>query len=381
MLFWLALVLLLTYLVLGVEAFRGSRRIAFLRDASPSLPQQAPTVTVIAAARNEEKNLREALQSLLALDYPRLHLLLVNDRSEDQTGTLLDEMAATDARLEVLHISALPDGWLGKNHALWQAARKARGELLLFTDADVVMAPDTLRRAVNYLQNENLDHLCATPQVCMPGTLLTMLGVTFGLFLGLFTRPWRVRDPRSACHIGIGAFNLVWASVYHEVGGHQRIALRPDDDLKLGKIIKRGGFRQALVYGTGLIAVEWYAGVREMIRGLEKNIFAGFDYRLPAALGGAFFLLMAGPWPYLALLISRGPTLALYAGIVLVISLLMADAARLHGFNPWYALGYPVTTALLAYIVLRALVCNLRKGGIEWRGTFYPLRELRKNRV
>lgn len=381
MLLWLALALLLTYLVLGVEAFRGSRRIDFLRDVSPSLPQQAPGVTVIAAARNEEKNLRAALCSLLSLNYPRLQLLLVNDRSDDETGTILDEMAATDSRLEVLHISALPDGWLGKNHALWQGARKACGELLLFTDADVVMAPDTLTRAVNYLRYENLDHLSATPQVCMPGTLLTMLGVTFGLFLGLFTRPWRARNPSSSCHIGIGAFNLVRASAYREVGGHQCIALRPDDDLKLGKIIKCGGFRQALVYGTGLISVEWYAGVREMILGLEKNIFAGFDYRLSAALGSALFLLVAGPWPYLALFLSRGPTLALYASIILVISLLVADAARLHGFSPWYALGYPVTTALLAYIVLRTLFCNLRKGGIEWRGTFYPLSELRKNRV
>lgn len=373
--------LLLIYLALGVEAFRGSRRIDFLRNTSASLPQKAPTVTVIAAARNEEKNLREALHSLLALDYPPLQLLLVNDRSEDQTGTILDELAATDARLDVLHISALPDGWLGKNHALWQGARKARGELLLFTDADVVMASDAVTRAVNYLHNENFDHLSATPQVCMPGTLLSMLGVTFGLFLGLFTRPWRAREPGSACHIGIGAFNLVRASVYRQIRGHQRIALRPDDDLKLGKIIKRGGFRQALVYGSGLIAVEWYASVGEMIVGLEKNIFAGFDYRLPAALGGALFLLAAGPWPYLALLISDGWTQVLYALIVFIISLLMADAARLHGFSPWYALGYPVTTALLAYIILRTLFCNLRKGGIEWRGTFYPLKELRKNRV
>jgi cellulose synthase/poly-beta-1,6-N-acetylglucosamine synthase-like glycosyltransferase len=270
MLLWLALALLAIYLILGADAFRGSRRIDFLRATLPIRPQQALPVTLIAAARNEEKNLRAALASLLALDYPHLQLLLVNDRSADATGTILDEIAAQDGRLDILHIQELPPGWLGKNHALWQGSRRARGELLLFTDADVIMAPDTLARAVHYLQKEHLDHLAATPDLHMPGVLLNTLGVTFGLFLGLFTRPWRAPDRRSTCHIGIGAFNLVRTRVYRQVGGHQRIALRPDDDLKLGKLIKKSGFRQSLVYGNGLISVEWYAGVREMALGLRK---------------------------------------------------------------------------------------------------------------
>ncbi len=211
-------------------------------------------------------------------------MIVVNDRSEDQTGDILDEMSTADSRLEILHLQDLPEGWLGKNHALWQGSLKATGELLLFTDADVVMTPDTLTRAVSYFQAEQLDHLAATPEARMPSLFLNMFGVTFGFFFGIFTRPWKVSDPKSHCHIGIGAFNLVKAESYLQAGGHKTIALRPDDDLKLGKILKQQGSRQQLIYGAGLISVEWYASIRELVLGLEKNVFAGTDYRTLACL-------------------------------------------------------------------------------------------------
>lgn len=381
MLLWLGLIILGTYLLIGVEVAVGSRKIRFLRDIPPGDFETMPPVTVIAAARNEERNIQTAVRSLLSQEYARYRLILVDDRSQDRTGALLDEMAAEDGRLEVLHITELPGGWLGKNHALWRGSEAASGDLLLFTDADVVMAPDTLSRAVNHLQRENLDHLAATPEARMPGTFLNMLGGTFGLFFSLFTRPWKADNPGSRCHIGIGAFNLVRTDVYRRVGGHRTIALRPDDDLKLGKIIKKSGFRQQLVYGTGLITVEWYPSVREMVRGLEKNIFAGFDYRLASALGSVLFLLTANLWPYLALVVTGGATWWVYAATVAVISLIIADGSRLHGFSPWYALGFPLTVALFIFIVARTLTLNLGQGGIRWRGTFYSLEELRKNRV
>ncbi len=215
----------------------------------------------------------------------------------------------------------------------------------------------------------------------MPGLLLNMFAVAFGLFFGMFTRPWKARDPDSRCHIGIGAFNLVRASAYRQVGGHRTIALRPDDDLKLGKIIKKAGFRQDLVFGVNLIKVEWYPSVGELIHGLEKNIFAGTDYRIWLALSGVVFHLAASIWPYLALLITDGVTWVVYAAAVGVITFIVADGARLQGFSPWYALGFPLTAGLFSYIIVRTLICNLGKGGITWRGTFYPLSALRKNKV
>lgn len=380
MLFWLGISILMVYILIGLEVAMGSRKIVFLREVSPTLAN-SPSVSIVVAARNEARNIRGALQSLLAFDYPQLQVIVVNDRSDDATGTILDAMAADDPRLAIVHVTDLPGGWLGKNHALWQGSQQAAGELLLFTDADVVMAPDTLARAVNYLQQERLDHLAATPEARMPTLFLNMFGAAFGLFFGMFTRPWKAADPRSACHIGIGAFNLVRAAAYRQVGGHQTIALRPDDDLKLGKIIKKAGFRQRLVYGTGLITVEWYASVRELVLGLEKNAFAGTDYRLWLAASGVLFHLVASLWPYLALVVTDGATLAVYVAVVAVISLIVADGARFHGASPWYALGFPLTAGLFVFIIIRTVICNLAKGGIVWRGTLYPLAELRKNRV
>jgi len=379
--FWLGIITLAIYTIVGLELVIGSRKIRFLRDISPAANGPLPSVSIIVAARNEARNIREALQSLLNLNYPHLQIIVVNDRSEDQTGAILDEMARKAFRLEILHLQDLPRGWLGKNHALWQGSQKASGEWLLFTDADVVMTPDSLTRAANYCQAEQLDHLTATPEARMPSLFLNMFGVTFGFFFGLFTRPWKASDPKSPCHIGIGAFNLVRARSYLQAGGHKSIPLRPDDDLKLGKILKQQGCRQHLIYGNGLISVEWYASVRELVLGLEKNVFAGTDYRLWLALSGVIFNLVVILWPYCAVFLTSGSTLLLYLLIVMLISTLAADSARFHGFSPWFALGFPFTAGLFTFIVVRSVICNLIKGGITWRGTFYKLSELRTNRV
>jgi hypothetical protein len=308
-------------------------------------------------------------------------VIIVNDRSDDSTGSILDEISATTQSLEVIHISELPEGWLGKNHALWIGTQHATGELLLFTDADVMMAADTLKRAVNYLTEREIDHLAATPDVTMPSNFLNMFGATFGFIFALFTRPWKAADAKSSCHIGIGAFNLVRTDCYRQVGGHKTIALRPDDDLKLGKIIKKAGFRQEMVYGNGLISVEWYSSVREVVLGLEKNVFAGTDYRLWLVVCGIVFHLVASLWPYLAIVITSGATQWIYLTTVLVITVIAADSARFHGLKPWYALGFPLTIGLFVFIIIRSVYCNLNRRGIYWRGTFYSLEQLRRNRV
>jgi cellulose synthase/poly-beta-1,6-N-acetylglucosamine synthase-like glycosyltransferase len=380
-LFSLSLVILAVWLVLGITLLRGSRRIVFLRQIAPELPMQAPRLTIIAAARDEARHVRQAVSALLAVDYPELEVLLVNDRSSDGTGVILDELAATDQRLRVLHIETLPAGWLGKNHALWVASQHASGELLLFTDADVIMEPSLPARAVTYLQQQRLDHLTVTPEAPMPGVVLPVFAATFALFFALYTRAWQARNPKSAAHIGIGAFNMVRAAAYRQVGGHQTIRLRPDDDLKLGKIIKQGGLRQDIAYGVGLLSVEWYASVGELIRGLEKNTFAGAGYSIPLTLTGVGWHLLGGVWPYLAIFLTSGPTRLVALLTVLVITFFFAANAAPHGTPRRYALGFPLTAALFAYILLRSMLLTLARGGIRWRGTFYALEELKKNRI
>jgi glycosyltransferase involved in cell wall biosynthesis len=380
-LFALALVTLLDTLFVAGELLFGERRLQPLSATPGGGSGPWPLVSIVVAVRNEERHLHAALLSLLRLDYPHYELVVVDDRSDDQTPAILAHLVGTFPQLKTLRIDTLPAGWLGKNHALWQGSCCAQGELLLFTDGDIIMEESVLARAVTRLQSEGLDHLALTPRMTMPGTLLPILGLTFIFFFGLFTRPWRAVDPQSSCHIGIGAFNLLRRSAYLAVGGHQTIALRPDDDLKLGKIIKKGGFRQNVAYAPEFLAVEWYASLGEAIHGLEKNAFAGCDYRVEMVVAGVAVQLLFGLWPYLALLATEGATWGVNLLIVLILTALLMRGASRHGARRSLAWGFPLGLCLFSWILLRTMILNLYQGGIVWRGTFYPLDQLRRNRI
>jgi cellulose synthase/poly-beta-1,6-N-acetylglucosamine synthase-like glycosyltransferase len=381
---WFLLLLAVATLVAhGATAFeilRGNRSIRFLRDLPP-LSDPLPRVSIVIPARNEERNLEEALRSVLALDYDNLEIEVVEDRSTDRTGEILERMAAAEPRLRVVRVRELPPGWLGKNHALWLGAGKATGEFLLFTDADVVMAPSILRRAVGAMMADGLDHLTASPEIDRPSALFEMFIGAFALFFALFTRPWKVKDPKSPHHVGIGAFNLVRASAYRAVGGHRTIAMRPDDDLKLGKILKTGGFRQEFAFGQGMLRVEWYASVRELIQGLMKNAFSGVDYRVSVVVRATVIQLALLVWPFVAIFVTHGATRWLNLASVLVLVALCWINAPLAGVRRWHGVGFPVATLLFLYIVWRATVLTLWNDGIDWRGTHYPLAELKANKV
>jgi glycosyltransferase involved in cell wall biosynthesis len=380
-LLWLAVVTLLFVLVTTIEFAVGNRSLSRLRGLPPFTGDDAPNVSVIVAARNEARKVEQGLQTLLAQDYPNLEFIAVDDRSSDETGDILDRMADRDTRLRVLHVTDLPEGWLGKTHAMHFGAERATGELLLFTDADVVMEHSVVGRAVNYLRREKLDHLSIAPQPQMPGVLLSMFGGAFALFFGLYAKPWKARDPKSSRHIGIGAFNLVRAEAYHTVGGHRPIAMRPDDDMKLGKVIKKRGFRQDMLLSDGLITVEWYSSVGDLIRGLEKNTFAGAEYNLAAVVAACAAQLAAFIWPLLALAFTRGATWWLNLVIVGFLAILYVDIASCYGSKRWHCVGFPITALLFQYIIWRATLKTLWNDGIDWRGTHYPLHKLKANKV
>ena len=153
------------------DNYLADRRMERLEHVSPLEGDALPSVSVIIPACDEEQGIASALTSVLTLDYPNLEIIVLNDRSSDATPQILDRMAAEDPRLRVIHISELPAGWLGKNHALHLGAAQAKGEYLLFTDADVHMAPDTLRRAAARMQVHQLDQLCLIFRMTAPSHL------------------------------------------------------------------------------------------------------------------------------------------------------------------------------------------------------------------
>ncbi|HEY0037407.1 MAG TPA: glycosyltransferase family 2 protein [Longimicrobium sp.] len=380
-LFWLALST--AALCVGAFAYLGlvARRIPRLGDVPPLGDAEMPSISIVVAARNEARGIEAAMRSLLAQDVPRLEVVAVDDRSEDATGAILDRFARDEPRLRVVHVAELPPGWLGKNHALWLGAGHATGELLLFTDADVVMAPDTLRRAAAMMSAERIDHLPAGMHVDMPGWLLQTFGVFFGVMFTIFSRPWKAKDPRSGAHVGVGAFNLIRAAAYRRIGTHRAIAMRPDDDLKLGKLVKKHGLRQDFVNAASHVRVEWYHSVREALHGLRKNGFAGVDYRLSMILLATVTLPLFLIWPYLAVWVTDGPTRLLNAVAVAALLALFAGAAREQRVRWWYGVAYPLAVVLFLAAIWNATLYALIHRGIEWRGTHYPLDELKANRV
>jgi hypothetical protein len=251
----------------------------------------------------------------------------------------------------------------------------------LFTDADVWFHPKAVQKAVWFAIQHGCDHVACLPAITGGSWWLRSVEALFALTFVLWVRPRYVTDPHHPASVGIGACNLVRAEAYHRIHGHQRIALRPDDDIKLGQLLKRHGFRQRLVDGNGMLSVTWYPSIGDMTRGLEKNIFAGCDYRL-----SQFMLMLLGLlglfWgPLVGVLLAHGLGRGLFGGAV-AIYLLMALYTACRWVRPWHvALATPISVLVLAFIYSRSVYLTLRRGGIVWRDSFYTLADLRRNRI
>lgn len=381
MLLYLAVANLSICAVVGIPLFLGMWKIRKLTDVSPDFAGSWPRVSVIVAARNEERDIEAGLRSLLQLDYADLEVLVVNDRSTDRTGEILDRIAGEYPALRVVHLSELPAGWLGKNHAMYYGATRATGQLILFTDADVVMESTVLRRAVAYLMQGEIDHLPMLFEVRMPNWLLESFVVTFSVYLMTYCRPWQCPNPKRSGHIGIGGFNLVRADVYQKIGTHEVIRMRPDDDLKLGKLIKREGFRQELLNGAGLMYVPWYASIRELVVGLEKNAFSGVDYNIAFSVFAGVCMLLFNVFPFIAVFLTTGTTWWLYVAVVTSLWAMSFWAAYHGRARLSCGLGFPLGAVMFVFIQWRAVILNLWQGGIRWRDTHYSLAELKANKI
>ena len=379
---WTAVVVAALLTLGTIQLALGARRIPRL----PALPgfapgAQRPRISIIAPARDEARHVESAMRSLLAQGYPDFEVIAINDRSSDSTADILARLQREDTRLRVLQVADLPEGWLGKNHANALGAAAASGDLLLFTDADVRMTPDALERAAACMESEHWDHITAAPRAILPGAILGQFALYFGLLFSLFARPWAARNPRSRAHVGIGAFNLVRRTAYDAVGGHGRLRMRPDDDLKLGKLLKTGGYRQLFVNGSGCVEVEWYGSWREVRDGLMKNLFAGSGYSVPLTVLGSLLHLLVLVGPPAGLLLASGAARWLCAWACALLVLQGWASARELGTARWGGLLLPLFGVFGTYLMWRSMLLALSRGGIEWRGRVYPLDELRRNVV
>jgi Glycosyl transferase family 2 len=348
-----------------------------LASALPSL-ETWPLISIVVPARDEGVMIEAALRSLLALDYPHLEVIAVDDRSTDETGVAMDRLAARDARLRVIHIAELPAGWLGKNHALQQGARAATGDLLLFTDGDVLFAPETLRLAATWVERQKVDHLCLNPQMIPGGYWESALINAFGMLFFINAQPWFIGTSVRWAYCGIGAFNLVRRRVYEAIGGHEPIRFDCLDDVNLGALIKRSGYKQHLLLADDLVRVRWQTSFWGVIRGLEKNSFAALHYSLAKVVGVTLLLALVCFAPYvMPLAWPDARAIPCLLTLVLVHATYTRLAMRMFAGRFSLCPAFPVAILFFIFVIWRSAIITLRQGGIRWRDTFYPLAELR----
>ncbi|MHB1795741.1 MAG: glycosyltransferase family 2 protein [Acidobacteriaceae bacterium] len=340
-----------------------------------------PSVTVIVPAKDEAAAIAHSLRSLLACDYPNLQIVAVDDRSTDATGKWMDEIAAsheTEGRLRVLHVTELPEGWLGKPHAMALAAEGVTTDWLLFTDADVIFDPRAIRLAIEFVTRSQGDHMVLFPTLILHGVAEKMLIGFFQSVSALAGRPWKIADPKATKdYIGVGAFNLIRRRVYEALGGYTELRMEVLEDMRLGFRVKREGHAQRVAFGKDLIRIRWAESAWGMLNNLTKNLYSTFRFRtwlLLAACAGMFVLCLT---PFVSLFIP-GP--ARWAGIVILIALLLLNLRywRLTDISPVYLALFPIATLLFVGTLLRSMILVLWRGGVLWRGTLYPLKELRR---
>jgi len=374
----------LAWLLKVFAAARGLPTIRDLtRDEHNLNPTSEPRLTVIVPARNEAAHIAATLYSLLEQDYAKLRILAVDDRSDDATGEIIDELSNAHAgRLDSLHIETLPPNWLGKTHAMSLAADYAiavqDADFLLFTDADVVYRSDALRRALAHAVATGADHLVVMPTMLIRRWDEALL-LGFFQVLGLWgPRPWRVADPRAMRDaIGIGAFNMLRVSAYKALGGLEPQRMDILEDLTIGRRVKRAGLAQRMAFGRGLVSVHWAPGASGLIKVMTKNIFSLFRFHVSLLLLACVWMALfcLGPVVGVGFEATRLPALATTAAIVLAYRLY----GRRSGIAVWNALFFPVGAVIFIYTLLRSAGVTLWRGGVVWRGTFYSLAELRRH--
>ncbi len=364
-LYWLA------QLVLSLRVVKSVRLISDLKGAEPD---PWPRVSEIVTARNEADTIIAAMSVRLEDDYPNLEIILIDDRSDDGTSEIADEIARNDPRVKAVHLKELPEGWLGKLHAMHQGVKRATGDWLLFSDVDVQIRKGALKKSIAYCETRKLDLLAGLPEIFPVNFALDIFFSVFIRFICLAARVWAIEDEKSKASAGSGSFNLVRRTAFEKTKGFEWLKLEPADDVALGQMLKESGARCSLVNGRGYIGVYFYRSLRELAIGSERALFTSIGnlsfWRL-ALMAAIVFLLELSP--FFALIPVGVPHLWI-SGLAMIcvaiyIQVLLNQWA---GRNILPSFFFPIGSIALPIVTLRAGILGAIRGGIYWRGTFYP---------
>lgn len=374
----------------------GTLGVVLTRPLNRHAPAETQTeVTVVIAARDEEARIGETLDHLLAISSPRIEVIVVDDRSTDATAALVASRAEADPRVRLIRIEDLPDGWLGKPHALHVGTSGIETPWILFTDADTWIAPDTLARAIGAAEASPrpIDHVAVLPGYEAGSTL--GVGATLALYIHFLNRCGVTNAGLPLLPVGVGAFNLVRTEAYRAVGGHEPLRFEVVDDVKLALLLQRYGRAQGrghslILSGPESVRIDWKADTATLLSLIQKNFFAMASFSVPLAMLYIVAGILAQAIAVAGLIIGLLP-MDLPAGIRL--SALFAAAGWLSTGLPmaWVArqFGWPILGGLLSplmawvapFALFRSTLRTVRDGGVTWRGRVYPLKELRARQV
>ena len=383
----LAWLMALSWLYRSIMALRGMETTLDLtklnEEELPVLPENdCPDLTVIVPARDEEHSIQTSLESLLRSQGVRAQIIAIDDRSTDRTGELMDSIASRSnhgsCTLEIIHNRDLPRGWLGKPHALSLGVARAQAPWLLFTDGDVTFAPEALALALRLGIKTGAAHLVLVPTLTHDGFLTAGVQGSIQALAQWTARMWKVQDPRAKDFFGVGGFNLLRADAVQAFGGIERLRIEIVEDVSLGWLVKKELRRKSMmVLGPGLANIAWLRGPLGIVSLLEKNAFAGTRYNVGITIAVSVMFILQALVPLLAL--AAGPWGAA-ACLTFYCSVAMAFYAnrKMSDISPLLAVLYAPTVLILAWAFLRSMLLTLRRGGVIWRGTLYPLSELKR---
>jgi chlorobactene glucosyltransferase len=297
---------------------------------------RAPLVSVLVPARNEaQRILAKSLRSMLAQDYPAYEVIVVDDRSSDDTLSILNEIAAGDNRLKVVSGTPLPEGWLGKAWALHQAAQVSRGQWLLATDADMIFSSDALSQSVSVVVREGYDALSLIPALGSQGFWERVVMPVAGWSILMLYPFWRVNSPRSKVALGAGGFFLIRRTALDQVGGYAAVRREVVEDVATARLLKANGLRLNLSAGPSVCSTPMYTGLRDLFEGFSKNAFAGSGSSVTRVLLLSFMNLVLAAAPAIT--------------SICALSALAFTGGR-HGGGPLAAAGAAYLTMVLSFV-------------------------------
>lgn len=369
----------------GVSRLRSFEALEAIRQTSD---WPAPPVSIVIPARNEARNIRRCLESLLKQTYPadRLEYVVVDDCSTDETAEIVRRLAAADRRVKLATVETLPDGWMGKQFACWLGAQTAAGVWLCFIDADTCAAPTLLASAVAFAQKRHLDFLSVVPyqEALSPAERLVLpLG---WVLVGISTDICRINDPRSPrVAAANGQFVLVRRTVYESVRGHSHPGVRMTtlEDVALARVVKAAGYRIMMILHGGMISTRMYTRLSDLWAGLSKlagEVLASSRGKAlvasagQLAIGWGMVVLPAAAWQEACahpenrlVLVSLGVSLSATA---LFVALYAAVLARFFRTPPGYALLLPLSLTFTSLLTFNTVWLHHR-GRVTWKGRLY----------